>query len=303
MTPRSVVSGECCAVRGDVRAGRGSRIGRGGTPVSGHRSRRCLVRAMCAGSLPRPGGARSIGVSRRGSITGADRARSSPAQRQASGDHVLPVDGGSARDLRAAVIAAGPARQLTDLTPPPTGPTPARRLRAGDFSLSCPEEDQSAARDRDGFAFACRWSSPVGRREVRQVHQARLVFVARIGGSPGSLPIPDPKDENPSEGAHARASALSDLWAGRLVDRGSCGALSTGVTAGPRVLQSLVAGADRIAAPRSRPLVIGLRLPRGLPGYLLSADGSASGCQGSIKAAKAASSAENGANRLPLFAR
>jgi hypothetical protein len=61
-----------------------------------------------------------------------------------------------------------------------------------------------------------------------------------------------PKEQNPSDGASARASALSDLWAGRLVDRGSCGALSTGVTAGPRILQSLVAGVDRIAALRSR---------------------------------------------------
>src|SRR5207248_720922 len=58
-----------------------------------------------------------------------------PCGGRASGDHMLPVDGGSARDLRAAVLAAGPARQLTGLTPPPTGPTPARRLRAGDFSL------------------------------------------------------------------------------------------------------------------------------------------------------------------------
>jgi len=38
-----------------------------------------------------------------------------------------------------------------------------------------------------------------------------------------------------------RALALTALWAGRLVDDVRCGALSTGVAAGSRVLQNLAA--------------------------------------------------------------
>jgi hypothetical protein len=74
------------------------------------------------------------------------------------------------------------------------------------------------------------------------------------------------------DGDRALASALSDLWAGRLVDRDSCGALSTGVTAGPRVLQSPVAGADRIAALDLVPCRGPAHHVRPALGHLISAD-------------------------------
>ncbi len=170
---------------------------------------------------------------------------------------MLPVDGGSARDLRAAAIAADPARQLTGLTPPPTGPTPARRLRAGDF-FSLPEK-RGGRRSQpcpywhvpDGSTPSFRWSSGVCARcaSVGFDHATRVfaIEIRRLATKPS--PVRKHKEsKNPSEGALARASALADLWAGRLVDRVGCGALSTGVTAGSRALQSLVAGADRIAA-------------------------------------------------------
>jgi hypothetical protein len=46
----------------------------------------------------------------------------------ASGDHRVPMDGGSACDLRAAAITGRLRRGSSQaFAPPPTGPTPARR--------------------------------------------------------------------------------------------------------------------------------------------------------------------------------
>jgi hypothetical protein len=72
---------------------------------------------------------------------------------------MLPVDGGSARDLRAAVNPAGPARQLTGLyatthRPDARAQAPGRRF----LSLSCPEEEK-----RKGVATAVHpWCSQDG---------------------------------------------------------------------------------------------------------------------------------------------
>ena len=94
-------------------------------------------------------------------------------------------------------------------------------------------------------------------------HRGRLVFAVEIGGSRGSLS--DPKlREIKSIRWSQRAGVSAVRPVGRAPGRPcSCGALSTGVTAGPRVLQKLVAGADRIVAPRSRPLASGVCLTRG----------------------------------------
>jgi len=57
-----------------------------------------------------------------------------------------------------------------------------------------------------------------------------------------------------------RALALTALWAGRLVDDVRCGALSTGVAAGSRVLQNLAALVGW--------LVAGVRVALAHPGVL-----------------------------------
>ena len=54
---------------------------------------------------------------------------------------MLPVDGGSARDLRAAAIAVDPARQLTGLCATTHRPDARAQAPAEDFSL-CPEGEE-----------------------------------------------------------------------------------------------------------------------------------------------------------------
>jgi hypothetical protein len=72
---------------------------------------------------------------RRSSAPTAHRQRQGSAAIRGSGDPVVPVDGGSGRDLPPAARNADRCASSPPFAPPPTGLPPARRLLAGDFSL------------------------------------------------------------------------------------------------------------------------------------------------------------------------
>ncbi len=187
---------------------------------------------------------------------------------------MLPVDGGSARDLRAAVIcgwsgATAHRPHATTHRPDACAQAPGRRF----LSLVRKEEKEEKKKDQPAAPVSARWlrvrlSMEFARGATRgPTGPTSPAWCSRSGFGGTREPF---RFRNPRTKIHPRQPArrrqrCQTCGAGRLVDRTSCGALSTGVTAGPRVLQSLVAGADRIAALRSRPLVVGLCLTRHPP--------------------------------------
>jgi hypothetical protein len=168
---------------------------------------------MCAGSLPGPSHARLMGC------TGEADRRCRPRE----------IDAGAAAGRRETTcclwMVARPVtcalqssrRVRRDSSPASRHHPRARRPRAGsgqEISLSCPEEERK--KDQSAAPVFARWlrvrllmELTPGLRKVRPVHRAR----ARVRGQDSAVrqeafPVPNPKDENPSEGPCAGISAV-----------------------------------------------------------------------------------------------
>jgi hypothetical protein len=162
---------------------------------------------------------------------------------------MLPVDDGSARDLRAAVIAVGPARQLTGLTPPPTGPTPARKLRAGDFSLLSGRRGRRISCGPPGVRRGSGYRCPMEPTcEPCEVHLRSPLHHGDLRG---------PEDHRTSQGRRGAPPAIHAVECGSAVNPGANGPGMTTrcvkrVYHGPSVRDDDAGGRGNFSGPKPK---------------------------------------------------